>query len=108
MSYCILTINRTIFLRRLAHAPEELRREAEKQARRAIPNLCFTEDDIRQRFAEEKQWKALSEEEQHEAIELLIYAGEYEHAGTTANQSIAEAVARYLNEAFNEEILRQE
>ena len=107
MGYCAMTISRSIFFRLLAHAPEELRREAEEDARRAIPALCFTEDDIRQKFAEEERWKAMNEDEQREAIELLVDAGEHEHAGTAANQSIAQAVARYLYESSAEEIERQ-
>jgi hypothetical protein len=46
MSRIIITVSRTIFYRLLAHAPEELQREAKEDARRAIPALCFTEDDI--------------------------------------------------------------
>jgi hypothetical protein len=47
MSRIIITVSRTIFFRLLAHAPEELQREAKEDARKAIPALCFTEDDIR-------------------------------------------------------------
>jgi hypothetical protein len=54
MSSIIITMSRTIFFRLLAHAPEELRREAKEDARRAIPALCFTEDDIRERLAQEE------------------------------------------------------
>jgi len=55
MSSFIMTLNRTIFFRLLAHAPEELQREAKEKSRRAIPTLCFTEDDIREKFAQEEQ-----------------------------------------------------
>ncbi|MGE0128942.1 MAG: hypothetical protein AB7U82_12760 [Blastocatellales bacterium] len=106
MSYCVMTMSRAIFFRLLAHAPEELQREAKEDARRAIPALCFTEDDIRQKFAQEEQWDAMSEDEQREAIQALMDADEYGHAGTAANQSIAEAVARYLHDASIEEAER--
>jgi hypothetical protein len=106
MSYFIMTLDRSIFFRLLAHAPEELQREAKEIARRAIPALCFTEDDIREKFAEEERWDELPEDVQREAIQELLDAGEYEHAGTEANQSIAEAVARYLQDAFLEEAER--
>ena len=66
------------------------------------PALCFTEDDIRQKFAVEKRWGELSEDGRREAIQSLLDAGEYEHAGTVANDAIAEAVARYLDDAFFE------
>jgi hypothetical protein len=97
-----MTMSRRIFFRLLAHAPEELQREAKGDARRAIPALCFTEDDIREKFAQEEQWDCLSNDLQREAIEMLLDAGEYEHAGTAANEAIEEAVARYLHEAFVE------
>jgi len=45
-----------IFIRLLAHAPEELQREAKENARGAIPALCFTEDDIREKIAQEELW----------------------------------------------------
>ena len=107
MSYYTMTVSRTIFFRLLAQAPEGLQQEAKDDARRAIPALCFTEDDIRQKFAEDERWEALSEDEQREAIEMLVDACEYKHAGTAANQSIARAVARYLHEASIEEAERQ-
>ncbi len=102
MSQCIMTVSRRIFFRLLAHAPAELQREAKEDARRAIPALCFTEDDIREKFAQEEQWDYLSNDLQREAIGMLLDAGEYEHAGTAANVAIEEAVARYLHEAFIE------
>jgi len=102
MSQCVMTISRRIFFRLLAHAPEELQREAKEDARRAIPALCFTEDDIREKFAQEEQWDCLTSYEQIEAVGMLLDAGEYEHAGTAANEAIEEAVARYLHEAFIE------
>ncbi|MCI0419523.1 MAG: hypothetical protein L0312_09925 [Acidobacteria bacterium] len=61
MSHIVITVSCTIFFRLLARAPEELQREAKENARRAIPALCFTEDDIRQKFAEEETWNAFSE-----------------------------------------------
>ena len=39
MSRIIITMSRTIFFRLIAHAPEELKREAKDDARRAIPSL---------------------------------------------------------------------
>ena len=102
MSQCIMTMSRRIFFRLLAHAPEELQRQAKEDARKAIPALCFTEDDIREKFAQEEQWDCLTDHEQIEAVGMLLDAGEYEHAGTAANEVIAEAVARYLHEAFIE------
>jgi hypothetical protein len=107
MSYCVMTISRGLFFRLLAYAPEGLQREAKEEARRAIPALCFTEDDIRQKFAVEKRWNELSEEERCEAIQSLLDAGEYEHAGTVANDAITEAVVRYLDDIFIEKIERQ-
>jgi len=102
MSSFIITLNRTMFFRLLAHAPEELQREAKENSRRAIPALCFTEDDIREKFAQEELWDELSEDEQREAIQSLMDAGEYDHAGTVANEAIAEAVGRYLHDALIE------
>ena len=99
MAYFIVTLSREVFFQLLSHAPEALKTSAEEEAKRAIPALCFTEDDIRQKFAEVEQWDAMSEDEQHEALEMLMDAGEYEYAGTAANQSIAEAVARFLLKA---------
>jgi hypothetical protein len=61
MSSFIMTISRTIFFRLLAHAPEELQREAKENARGVIPALCFTEDDIRKIFALEELWDELSD-----------------------------------------------
>jgi len=102
MSSFLLTISRAIFFRLLAHAPEELQREAKENARGAIPALCFTEDDIRKKFAQEELWDELSDDEQREAIRQLMDAGEYEHAATVADEAITEAVARYLHEAMLE------
>ena len=91
-------MNRTVFFRLLAHAPEELQREAKEDARRAIAAFCFTEDDIRQKFAQEEQWDELSDDEQKEGINRLMDAWEYEEASKAADYSIAEAVARYLHD----------
>jgi hypothetical protein len=108
MSSFIMTISRSIFFRLLAHAPEDLQREAKENARGAIPPLCFTEDDIRKILAQEELWDELSEDEQREAIRLLMDAGEYEHAATVANEAITEAVARYIHDAMLEKEERQE
>ncbi len=102
MSSFIMTISRTIFFRLLAHAPEELQLKAKENARGAIPALCFTEDDIREKFVQEEQWDELSEDEQREAIRLLMDAGEYERAATVANEAITEAIGRYIHEAMLE------
>jgi hypothetical protein len=107
MSYCVMTISRGLFFRLLACAPEALQREATAEARRAIPALCFTEDDIRQKFVVEERWGWLSEAEQRKAIQCLLDASEYEHAGTVANDAIAKAVGRYLDDAFLEKIKQQ-
>jgi hypothetical protein len=77
-------------------------------ARGAIPALCFTEDDVRKKFAQEEQWDELSDDEQRESILLLMDAGEYAGAATFADEAIAEAVARYIREAMLEEEERQE
>jgi len=103
MSSFIITLSRSIFFRLLAHAPEELQREAKENARGAIPALCFTEDDIRKKFAQEEQWDGLTEGVQQEAIRLLMDADEYARAATVADEAIAEAVGRYLHEAMLEE-----
>jgi len=108
MSRIIITVKRTIFFRLLAHAPEDLQREAKEDARRAIPALCYTEDDIREWFAQEELWDDLSEDEQREAIQSLMDAGEYDHSAKLANGAINEAVARYLHDAMLEKEERQE
>jgi hypothetical protein len=108
MSRIIITVSRRIFFRLLSHAPEELQREAKEYARRAIPALCFTEDDIRERFAQEEQWDELSNNEQREAIQSLMDAGEYDHAAKLANEAITEAVERYLHDAMLEKEKRRE
>jgi hypothetical protein len=108
MSRIIILMSRTIFFRLLAHAPEELQREAKEDARKAIPAFCFTEDDIREKFAQEEQWDELSDDEQREAIQSLMDAGEYDHAAKLANEVITEAVARYLHDAMLEKEQHQE
>ena len=108
MSSFIVTISREIFFRLLAHAPEELQREAKENARGAIPALCFTEDDIRKKFAQEEQWDGLTGDLQLEAVRLLMDADEYARAATVADEAIAEAVGRYLHEAMLEKEERQE
>jgi len=87
-------MSRTIFFRLLAHAPEELQREAKEDARRAIPALCFTEDEVREKFAQEEQWDELSDDEQRSAIQSLMDADEYDRAAKLADEAITEAVAR--------------
>ncbi|HJZ82575.1 MAG TPA: hypothetical protein VKD91_19580, partial [Pyrinomonadaceae bacterium] len=77
MSYEVMSIGRELFLRLLAHAPEALRLEANEKAWRAIPALCFTEDDLRQKLAQEEGWDDLSEDTQDEAIEWLLHSGDY-------------------------------
>jgi hypothetical protein len=108
MSSFIIAISRPIFFRLLAHAPEDLQRKAKENARGAIPALCFTEGDIRKKFAQEELWDELSDGEQREAIRLMMDAGEYEHAATVADEAIAEAVARYIHEALLEKEERRE
>jgi hypothetical protein len=108
MTSFIIAINRSIFFRLLAHAPEDLQQEAKENARGAIPALCFTEDDIRKKFAQEEQWDELSDDGQREAIRLLMDAGEYARAATVADESIAEAVGRYLHDAMLEKEERRE
>jgi hypothetical protein len=108
MSSIVIAVSRTIFFRLLAHAPEELQLEAKEDARRAIPTLCFTEDDIREKFAQEEQWEELSDEGRRDAIQSLMDAGEYDHAAKLADEAISEAVARYLHDAMLEKEERQE
>jgi hypothetical protein len=108
MSSFIIAISRAIFFRLLSYAPEELQREAKENARGAIPALCFTEDDIRKKFAQEEHWDEMSSDSQKEAVRLLMDADEYARAATVADEAIAEAVGRYLHEAMLEEEERQE
>src|SRR5262249_27866474 len=108
MSRIIITMSQTILFRLLAHAPEELQREAKEDARRAIPAFCLTEDDIRERFAQEEQWEEMSEDIQKEAVQSLMDASEYDNAAKLANEAITEAVARYLHDAMIEKEQRQE
>lgn len=108
MSRIIITMSRMIFFRLLAHAPEELQREAKEDARRAIPALCFTEDDIRERLAQEELWDGLSDTRRRETIQSLMDAGEYDHTAKLANEAITEAVARFVHDAMIEKEQRQE
>ena len=108
MSRIIITISQPIFFRLLAHAPEELQREAKEDARRAIPAICFTEDDIREKFAQEEQWEEMSEDGQKGAIQSLMDASEYDHAAKLADESITEAVGRYIHGAMIEKEQLQE
>jgi hypothetical protein len=100
MGQVIMTISLGLFFRLLAHAPEELQRQAKEIARRAIPALSFTEDDILETLLQEELWETLSEGEQREAVGSLLDAPEYEPVKSAANKAIAEAVARYLHEAL--------
>ena len=108
MSCIIYTLSRAIFFRLLAYAPEELQREAKEDARRAIPALCFTEDDIREKFAQEEKWEELSDQGRLGAIQSLMDASEYDHAAKLADEAITEAVARYLHDAMIDKEQRQE
>src|SRR5262249_16173431 len=108
MSSFIMTISRTIFFRLLAHAPEELQREAKENVRGTIPVLCFTEDDIRKKLAQEELWDELSGDEQREAIQLLMDASEDEHASTVADEASTEAGAGYLDDGMLKKEERQE
>jgi hypothetical protein len=102
MSRIVITMSSTIFFRLLTHAPEELQREAKEGVRRAIPALCFTEDEVREKFAQEEQWDELSDDEQRGAIQSLMDADEYDRAAKLADEAINEAVARYLHDAMLE------
>ncbi len=108
MSRTIITVSSTMFFRLLAHAPEDLQREAKEDARRAIPSLCFTEDDIRERLAQEELWDELSDGARRETIQSLMDAGEYDNAAKLANEAITEAVARFVHDAMIEKEQRQE
>jgi hypothetical protein len=108
MSRIIITVGSTMFFRLLAHAPEDLQREAKEDARRAIPSLCFTEDDIRERLAQEELWDELSDGARRETIQSLMDAGEYDHAAKLADEAITEAVARFVHDTMIEKEQRQE
>jgi hypothetical protein len=101
-------MGQTIFFRLLAHAPEDLQREAKEDARRAIPAFCLTEDDIREKFAQEEQWEEMSEDIQKTAVQSLMDASEYDDAAKLANEAVTEAVARYLHDLIIEQEQRQE
>jgi hypothetical protein len=102
MSRIIITLSQSIFFRLLAHAPEELQREAKEVARRAIPAFCLTEDDIREKFAQEEEWEEMSGDIQKAAVQSLMGASEYDDASKLANEAITEAVGRYLHDAMLE------
>jgi hypothetical protein len=108
MSRIIVTMSQTIFFRLLAHAPEELQREAKEDARRAIPAFCLTEDDIREKFAQEEQWEEMAEDSQKGAIQSLMDASEYDNAAKLADEAITEVIARYLHDAMIEKEQQQE
>lgn len=107
MSQQIMTMSAHIFFRLLAHAPEGLQQQAKEDACRAIPALCFTENDIRQKFVQEEGWNDLSDDEQEEAIEMLFDRNDYDRVGAAANQAIAEAAANYVADTFLEKEERQ-
>jgi len=106
MSQQVMALSHHIFIRLLDHAPEELRRQAKENVRRAIPAFCFTEDDIRRKLVQEEGWDDLSDDEQREAVEMLMDASRYEPAGAAANQTIAEAAANYLADVLIEKTER--
>ena len=108
MSRIIITMGQTIFFLLLAHAPEDLQQEAKEDARRAIPAFCLTEDDIREKFAQEEQWEEMSEDTQKATVQSLMDASEYDNAAKLANEAITEAVARYIHDAMIEKEQRQE
>jgi hypothetical protein len=108
MSRIIITMSQAIFFRLLAHAPEELQREAKEVARRAIPAFCLMEDDIREKFVQEEQWEEMSEDIQKAAVQSLMDGSEYDNATKLANEAITEAVARYLHDVMIEKEQRQE
>ena len=108
MSRIIITMSQTIFFRLLAHAPEDLQRDAKEDARRAIPAFCLTEDDIREKFAQEEQWEEMSEDIQKAAIQSLMDASEYDNAAKLADEAITEAVARFIHDTMIEKEQRQE
>jgi protein tyrosine/serine phosphatase len=103
-----MTISTHIFFRLLAHAPEELQRQAKDDARRTIPALCFTEDDIRRTLVQEEGWEDLTDEEQVESIEMLLDASYYDPVAAAANQAIAEAAVYYLTDVLMEKAEQQE
>jgi len=108
MSRIIITMGQTIFFRLLAHAPEDLQRDAKEDARRAIPAFCLTEDDIREKFAQEEQWDEFAEDKQEAAVQSLMDASEYDQAAKLADEAVTEAVGRYLHDAMIEKEQRQE
>ena len=70
--------------------------------------ICFAEDDIREKFAQEEQWDGLTEDLQREAVRLLMDADEYARATAVADEAIAEAIGRYLHDAMLEKEERQD
>src|SRR5215475_435667 len=108
MSRIIITMSQTTFFHLLGYALEELQREAKEDARKVIPAFCLTEDDIREKFAQEEQWEEMSEAVQKAAVQSLKDASEYDQAAKLADEAITEAVARYLHDLMIEEEQRQE
>lgn len=98
--YTVLTVNQEIFEQLLAHAPAELKAQATDNAERIVFGLCFTEDDILEHYENDPRWERLSSGERMNAIEKLLYSGKYEHVTAAANDAIAEAVDRYLDETI--------
>jgi len=73
-----------------------------------IPAFCLTEDDIREKFAQEEQWDDLTEEKQKEAIQSLMDASEHDHVARLADEAINEAVARHIHDSLLEKERREE
>jgi hypothetical protein len=96
------------FFRLLAHAPEELQREARAGARRAIPAFCFTEDDIRRTLVQEEGWEIVPDDEQRQIITDLLEASRYKPIAAAASQAIAEAAGNYLADVLLEKYEGQE
>jgi len=67
-----------------------------------------TQRECWERFAQDELWDGLSDDEQREAIQSLMDAGEYDPASKLANEAITEAVARYVHDAMIEKEERRE
>lgn len=102
MNRFIFTLSEGLFNRLLAYAPESLQREAQKEARRAIPAFCFTEDDIRWILKWEEGWDRLTDAEHAEAITDLLEASRYKPIAIVVKDVIAEAAINYLADVLME------
>jgi hypothetical protein len=98
MSDTIVVLNLDLFERLLKHAPARLAKQASDNAAWAIPALCFTEADIWQKAEDDERWQRLPAFDQAAAVASLLEAGEYQHVTEIANEAIADAVARYLDD----------